>query len=138
MNSRLLLMAACVALPLLVGCSPTSARVGISPPPALLVKVYEAPMTVRRDRGANARSGITIPPNLVEGNSKFFGLSLNVPGIPGAGAASVGWGDGSIDAALKNGNLKEIVYADYKEISFINGVFTYIKIKAYGESASAE
>ena len=117
---------------LLAGCGPTSARVGISPPPALLVKVYEAPMTVRRARGENPQP-LIIPPNLSEGNAHFYGCSLNIPGIPGGGAASVGWGDGSIEAALKDGNLKEVLYADYKEVSIINGVFTYIKIKAYGE-----
>lgn len=119
---------------LLSGCSPTGARVGVSQPPAFLLRSVEAPLTARR--GAS----ILIPPaeELQVGISTFRGVSIPLIGLisvptPGINPLSFGWGDGSMESAMADGGIKEVIYADYREFSVLNGLYTRISIVAYGD-----
>lgn len=116
------------------GCSPTGARVGVSQPPAFLIRSVEAPLTARRG------APILIPPaeDLQVGTSTFRGVSIPLIGLiavptPGVNPLSFGWGDGSMESAMADGDIKEVLYADYREFSILNGLYTRITIVAYGD-----
>lgn len=119
--------AACV----LAGCSPTGSRAGVATPPALLYKNDTTPLTVIRGRADERPRPILIPPEARAGKSTSYSFALNIPGIPGGSALSIGWGDMSIEKAMENGGLKEVVYADAREMQILR-IFTRTTIIAYG------
>ena len=134
-GTLLLLAAACAVLG---GCNPANARVGVSTGPAFLYKNVETPMTVRRGERGGPPQPLIIPADLRKGEATFYCISpLSLP--PGTGPLlpgmpdplGVGWGDGSMEKAMENGEIGEVLYADARELSILR-IFTKITIKAYG------
>lgn len=122
----------------LAACSPNSARVGVSTGPAFLFKHVETPMTVRRGERGGPPQPLVIPADLRKGESRFYSISVPLLGVvptPGLDPLSVGWGDGSMERAMEDGDIGEVLYADARELSILRGLFTKITIEAYGTPA---
>lgn len=125
----------------LAGCSPTNARVGVGLPPAILFRNVRGAMTANRDV-VRQRGGIPILDAPKIGRARAYQIQLSPPtgtdflvdadGLQAARVASVGWGDMSLQKALKDGQIETFTHADYREISIL-GIFTQIDIYAYGE-----
>lgn len=130
MTNRLLAAVAAASC-LLTGCSPTGSRAGVATPPAIFYKNDTTPLTVIRGRAGEAPRPILIPKDARSGKSTSYSFALNIPGIPGGSALSVGWGDMSMEKAMKNGGLREVVYADAREMQILR-IFTRTTIIAYG------
>lgn len=130
MTMRILMATLAVILVALAtsGCSPTSARAGVSLPSGMIYSNYVSPLSA----GGRDRSPVVIPPNMTVGKSSFTGVTLNIPMVPGSRALSVGWGDGSIERALRNGNLKRVIFADAKKVNIL-GILERVTIRCYGE-----
>jgi len=121
-----LLAAGCLGF---AGCSPTNARVGVSPPPGLIYSHIKAPMGGPR---LGERAPIQLPDDHKTGTATFRSIDLNVPTQNWSEPLSVGWGDGSWDKALRNGGIEEAYFADYRELKILNGIYTEIEIIVYG------
>lgn len=134
MASRLALRGVLVALvaSLASGCSPTSSRMGVAPPPGWLIHAYKAPMGARPGprgvilREENMKVGRASAANFV------FPLSRAAAVLPYDGnSVSVGWGNVSLEKAMENGNLTSVAWSDYKELSILR-IYTRVEIIAYG------
>jgi hypothetical protein len=122
----------------LVGCQ--GARVGVGMPRALLYQNTTVPFTVKRDRGPGPTQPLVIPPNVSKGESTFYGISINIPGltsaffipVPTLDPFSVGWGDGSLEKAMEQGDIGEVLYGDADHLVILNGLWTRVRVRVYG------
>ncbi|MCB2155314.1 hypothetical protein KQI84_10535 [bacterium] len=122
---RAILMAGSAML--FVGC--TGARVGVELPSAMIYRDTTAPMTIDRDRRTGAPT--EIPETLNVGRSQSYQLDFSVPGIDWTRGFSIGWGDMSLETALREGNLESVTYADGRQLQILR-IFTKAQIIAYG------
>ncbi|MBI1292277.1 hypothetical protein GC173_13725 [bacterium] len=122
----------------LLGSGCQSARVGVGQPRALIYNNVTVPFTLKRNRGPMEGEPIRIPSNAVSGKSRFYyiGIPLFGAGIPTPGLTpvSVGWGDGSLETAMADGKIKEVIYGDAQHIEVL-GVFNKVVMTVYGEPA---
>ena len=118
-------IAATVAL--LAGCN--SARVGVGLPVAMIYKNTTAPLTANIDR----RTGdpMVIPKDVRMGKATAYALDFSIPGLEFTRALSVGWGDMSLERALKDGGLGEVSYGDGQEVQILR-IFTRARVIVYG------
>lgn len=116
---------------LAAGCN--GARVGVSLPPALVYRDVTAPMTIDRDRRTGAPTDI--PGTLQVGKAQSYLLDLSIPGVEWTRGFSVGWGDMSLENALRDGDLAKVTFADGRELQVLR-VFTKAQIIAYGPPAA--
>jgi len=154
------LLAATAGL-LATGCSPTGARAGVGLPPAFIYKNYKVPLTVARPEegaGPSPRAleaakamreagieppipkGIKFPEGMKMVKVRTYALSpLNIPGVPGGGLVSFGWGDMSERRWLEEGGMERFVYADAAELDILR-IFNQVTIYAWGlpEDVAAE
>ncbi|MDX2177361.1 MAG: hypothetical protein SF028_12925 [Candidatus Sumerlaeia bacterium] len=124
----LALAAACLA----AGC--TSARVGVGTPMGIIYKDVVAPMSLERKRGPEAGQPVAIPPVLVDGVSTGYALDLSIPGLEFTRPFSIGWGDMSLERAMREGGLERVVYADGRETTILR-IFQRARVVAYGPPA---
>lgn len=76
--------------------------------------------------------GIVIPPGLKLVKVSTYSLSpLNIPGIPGGGLISFGWGDMSERRWLEEGGMERFVYADARDLEILR-IFNKVTIYAWG------
>ena len=123
-----------VGILLLAGCSPTQARMGVSPPRGRLFTRYKAPMRCR----CSTPGGVARPKGLKVGTASA--TSVAAPNIPGLGGGlglalrflSVGWGDVTAEAAARKAGIKEILYSDYELLSVL-GVYNRATVFVYGK-----
>lgn len=107
-------------------------------PPALIYQNTTTPAALEPPE--DFRGGaIPIPDNLAIGRSRSYMIALDVPFInpvsaPTIDPISVGWGDMSLEAALADGNLERVAYADGQEIEIL-GIFTKAVLIVYGPPA---
>lgn len=101
--------------------------VPVQPPPGFLFTQYSAPLD---HEFSNGGVGTPIDANASVGEAKAQYLF-----IPLIGFLSFAWGDASIDAAARNGMLREVHHADYDQLTIL-GIYTEFTTKAYGTSAA--
>jgi hypothetical protein len=124
------------AVGFLAGCQ--SARAGVGQPRAFIYKHTTVPFTTKRTRG-ELNPGLQIPQNPRIGEARWYGVAINIPFVgpiptPGISPLSVGWGDASLEAAMANGNIQEVIYGDAEELEILNGLFTKVILRVYGEN----
>lgn len=129
MNRRLLGWA--LAMGILVTCGGCT-RMGVGTPRALLYSNTTTPMTLKGGFGRPSM-GVKIPEDVRVGRATAYGVEPNVPGVPGGRALSVAWGDVSLEAAMADGGLGEVLYGDAHVITVL-GIFTKATIEVYGPS----
>lgn len=89
----------------------------VQPPRGALFTHYEAPLTAEI-------SGVSVSDKSGEASTMYVRDILFT-------GSSFAWDDASVKTAKENGNLSEVLYADY-EIFEILGVFGQFKVKVYG------
>ena len=114
-----------------MGC--TGARMGVGLPRAMIYKNVRKPFTMKRNRNPRAK-GVAIPEKLNRGTASAYKLDLKIPTLEYTRPLSFGWGDVSLEKAFSNGSIKELVYADAREIEIL-GIFTKSEIIVYGVPA---
>ncbi|MEM7260504.1 MAG: TRL domain-containing protein [Planctomycetota bacterium] len=101
---------------LLAGCS--ISRVPFHPAPGFVFTNVDAPLTLDlRGQSRGTKMGTS--------SAYFVGFPL----LP---VLSVGIGDASLEAAMAEGGLTRVHYADYHQFQIL-GVFGNFEIRAYGE-----
>lgn len=102
------------------GGPPSGARPGGGPPPGVGGPPADAP------------KGIVFPPGMKMVKVRTYSLSpLNIPGVPGGGVISFGWGDMSERRWLEEGGMERFVYADAAELEILR-IFNQVTIYAWG------
>ena len=126
------------AMALLAGCQ--SGRVGVGQPRAFLYKNTITPYTAKRPDFRRGETSIMIPDNLQSGKARFYYIGIPLFGVvptPGLTPLSVGWGDGSNEAAMKDAGINEIIYGDVAELEIL-GIFNKITMTVHGLPPGAE
>lgn len=97
-----------------VGCM---TRAPFKPPEGLLFSKYKAPLTVNYE---------TTP--VCQARGKATCHYVRIPFLFGIDFA---WDDSTLKEAARNGNLKDVEYADY-EILNVLGIYRRVTVNAYG------
>ncbi len=127
-SRRIMALAALAFAPLLLGgCE----RTGIGLPMAMIYENTTTPFRVR-PRSQGPPKPLIITDDLKETRVRSYRLAANIPGIPASSRIlSVGWGNISGERAIREGEFRDVVYADAQTISVL-GLYTKTVIKAYG------
>jgi len=122
------LVATFALLILATGCSPLGSRAGVSIP-GYLFKNTITPLNVSRP--PRDASGTIIPAGLVAAKVTTYQVIMPFT----YSIVSIGWGDMSRRAALEEGRLEEVIYADAQTTQIL-GIFEKVTIQAYGKPTS--
>lgn len=103
-----------------VGCVTPPITAPVVPPPGVIFTQYTAPLMTDFEytETADARRGTA--------SARYLMIPIVQNWI------SFTWGDASIDAAARNGNLSAINSADYQYLSVL-GIYAELKVMTYGE-----
>lgn len=126
---------AAVAGVAVVGTACTDARVGVGLPRAVIYQNTTVPMKLERNR-EGPPGPIPIPPDLQVGTCTAYALDFSVPTLEFTRPLSVGWGDMSLEAALADGNLSHMVYADAQQLVIL-GIFKRARVIVHGPTAGS-
>jgi hypothetical protein len=115
--ARLALAAASVACGL--GCTLSPVRVPVAPPGGFILTYHSAPLETNFEATPlGSRKGEAEVRFLRE---PFF---TNLP--------LVTWGDGSLEAAMREGGIQTVHYVDYEVLSVL-GIYTQLTVRVSGD-----
>lgn len=111
-------------LVLVVGTGCVTHQAPVVPPVGWLFTQYSAPMDIDYGRAEQVTTPVT---QLRSGRSETQYVL-----IPIGGPLSFGWGDASVDSAVRNGGFNRLHHADYEYMSIL-GLYQTFTTVAYGE-----
>lgn len=121
----------CLAVPLLSSCFFMDGRTGVGLAPAFVYKNVTTPMSA----GPRGGPGLVINGPIKSYSVTAHRIGLDIPFVfpPGVGdALSVGWGNMSLERALREGEIDSFLFADGNEMTIL-GLYTRNRIIVYSE-----